>query len=112
MLLDDLLLESHQGARGRHAEDFRLWRDGDPVSHYCLGLHLCKGPLNSLAMALLERGLAREVVPTGARLVQVRSDGPAPRRIEDITRPNIIHVSQSGMKLISIGWAHRRILGV
>ena len=64
-------------------------------------------------MALLERGLPRvEVVPTGARLVQVRSDGPAPRRVEDITTPYIIHVSQSGMKLISIGLSYGRILGV
>ena len=105
MLLYYLLLQGHQRPRRRHAEDFRLWRYGDPIAHYSLGLHRCKWTLDSLALAPLERGLLLEVVPTLDRLVQVGCDGPAPRCIEYTTSTNIIHMSQSRVKLISIGLA-------
>ena len=114
MLLYYLLLQGHQRPRRRHAEDFRLWRYSDPIAHYCLGLHRCKWTLDSLALALLERRLLLEMVPTLDSLLQFGGDSPAPRCIEYTTSTNIIHMSQSCVKLISIGLAtalHRRTLG-
>ena len=65
-------------------------------------------------MALLERRLALELVPTGDGLVQVRRNSPAPRCIKYVIGPNIINMPQSCVKLISIGLAtvlQCRILG-